>query len=58
LSVDRILLHERTGGIALKSLRDQGLDVLDASRCFSFMDHIVAFRPGPERARFACRQDQ
>jgi len=49
LAVDRLLLHERTGGIALKSLRDQGLDVLDPSRCFSFMDHIVSFRPGRGR---------
>ncbi len=49
LAVDRLLLHERTGGIALKSLRDQGLEVADASRCFSFMDHIVSFRPGRGR---------
>ncbi len=49
LAVDRLLLHERTGGVALKSLREQELGVLDPARCFTFMDHIVSFRPGRGR---------
>ena len=49
IAVDRLLLHERTGGIALKSLQEQGLPVIDPSRCFTFMDHIVSFRPGRGR---------
>ena len=49
IAVDRLLLHERTGGIALKSLQEQGLPVIDPSRCFNFLDHIVSFRPGRGR---------
>jgi 3-isopropylmalate/(R)-2-methylmalate dehydratase large subunit len=41
LAIDRIFLHERTGSVALKSLRDSGRAVLDPSRVFCTMDHIV-----------------
>ncbi len=41
LAIDRIFLHERTGSVALKSLKDTGRPVLDPSRVFCTMDHIV-----------------
>lgn len=41
LAIDRLLLHERTGGVALKSLREKGRDVLAPSMVFATMDHIV-----------------
>lgn len=49
LAVDRLLLHERTGGVALKSLLENGRTVRDPSRVFAIMDHIVSFRAGRGR---------
>ena len=46
LAIDRIFLHERTGSVALKSLKDTGRPVLDPSRVFCTMDHIVETTPG------------
>jgi 3-isopropylmalate/(R)-2-methylmalate dehydratase large subunit len=46
LAIDRIFLHERTGSIALKSLRQSGRSVADPSRVFCTMDHIVDTLPG------------
>jgi len=46
LAIDRIFLHERTGSVALKSLKDTGRPVLDPSRVFCTMDHIVDTTPG------------
>jgi len=46
LAVDRVLLHERTGSIALKSLRQAGRKVADPGRVFCTMDHIVDTFPG------------
>ncbi|HET9427362.1 MAG TPA: 3-isopropylmalate dehydratase large subunit [Allosphingosinicella sp.] len=39
--IDRILLHERTGGIALKSLLESGREVMAPEHAFAVMDHIV-----------------
>lgn len=44
--IDRILLHERTGGVALKSLLEQGHGVFAPDQAFAVMDHIVDTRPG------------
>jgi 3-isopropylmalate/(R)-2-methylmalate dehydratase large subunit len=44
--IDRILLHERTGGIALKSLAEAGRAVLAPSQVFATMDHVVDTLPG------------
>lgn len=44
--IDRILLHERTGGIALKSLAEAGRTVLAPSQVFATMDHVVDTLPG------------
>ncbi len=44
--IDRILLHERTGGVALKSLEESGRPVNDPNQVFATMDHIVDTRPG------------
>ena len=41
VAIDRVFLHERTGSVALKSLRDAGRSVLDPARVFCTMDHIV-----------------
>ena len=49
LAIDRLLLHERTGGVALKSLAERGYKVADPSRVFAIMDHIVSFRAGRGR---------
>lgn len=46
IMVDRILLHERTGGVALKSLQESGRSVNDPDQVFATMDHIVDTLPG------------
>ncbi len=46
IAIDRIFLHERTGSIALKSLRESGRAVADPRRVFCTMDHIVDTFPG------------
>ena len=49
LAIDRLLLHERTGGVALKSLEANGYAVRDPGRVFCIMDHVVSFKPGRSR---------
>lgn len=44
--VDRILLHERTGGVALNSLFERNLEVLAPDHAFAVMDHIIDTTPG------------
>ena len=46
IAVDRLLLHERTGGVALRSILNKGHTVFDTNRVFAIMDHIVSFLPG------------
>jgi 3-isopropylmalate/(R)-2-methylmalate dehydratase large subunit len=46
LAIDRVLLHERTGGVALKSLAAAGRTVADPTQAFATMDHVVDTRPG------------
>jgi 3-isopropylmalate/(R)-2-methylmalate dehydratase large subunit len=46
VAIDRILLHERTGAIALRELDNAGRPIADASRAFCTMDHIVDTLPG------------
>ena len=46
LLIDRVLLHERTGGVALKSLADAGRSVMAPQQVFATMDHIVDTLPG------------
>ena len=46
LAIDRILLHERTGSVALKSLAAEARTVQDPTRVFCVMDHIVDTLPG------------
>lgn len=46
LYVDRVCLHERTGGIALESLEARGLPVRQPGHAFCTMDHVVDTRPG------------
>ena len=44
--IDRVLLHERTGGVALESLAAAGRRVLAPHQAFATMDHVVDTRPG------------
>ncbi|MFN4112512.1 MAG: 3-isopropylmalate dehydratase large subunit [Sphingomonadaceae bacterium] len=46
IAIDRVFLHERTGAAALKRMAEMGRTVLDPSRVFAVMDHIVDTRPG------------
>ena len=46
IAIDRILLHERTGGVALQALEEAGRQVRDPSRVFVTMDHVVDTLPG------------
>jgi 3-isopropylmalate/(R)-2-methylmalate dehydratase large subunit len=46
IAIDRVFLHERTGSVALKSLAESGRAILDPSRVFCTMDHIVDTRAG------------
>ena len=44
--IDRILLHERTGSVALLSLKESDRTVRRPASCFGVMDHIVDTLPG------------
>lgn len=44
--IDRVLLHERTGGIALQSLAEAGRRVAAPDQVFATMDHVVDTLPG------------
>lgn len=44
--IDRVLLHERTGGVALESLAAAGRAVLAPAQAFATMDHVVDTLPG------------
>ena len=46
IAIDRVFLHERTGAAALNSMAEAGRPVLDPTRVFAVMDHIVDTRPG------------
>jgi 3-isopropylmalate/(R)-2-methylmalate dehydratase large subunit len=46
IAIDRVLLHERTGSIALQGLAERGRRVLDPHQAFATTDHIVDTRPG------------
>lgn len=44
--LDRIFLHERTGSIALASLKEAGRKVANPAQAFATVDHIVDTYPG------------
>ncbi len=46
LLIDRVWLHERTGAVALQTLKQAGRAVLAPDRVFCTMDHIVDTHPG------------
>ena len=46
VAIDRVFLHERTGGLALMGLEQAGHTVRDPSRVFCTIDHIVDTFPG------------
>ncbi len=41
VAIDRVLLHERTGSVALKSLTAAGRVVVDPARVFAVTEHLV-----------------
>lgn len=49
IAIDRVMLHERTGGVALQALQEAGRFPLAPDRVFAVMDHIVSFRSGRGR---------
>ena len=46
LLIDRVMLHERTGSVALESLAEAGRPVMAPAQTFVTMDHIVDTLPG------------
>jgi 3-isopropylmalate/(R)-2-methylmalate dehydratase large subunit len=44
--IDRIVLHERTGAVALTNMAEDGRKVLNPSTVFSTIDHIADTKPG------------
>lgn len=46
IAIDRVMLHERTGGVALKGLAAAGRHILAPAQAFAVMDHIVDTLPG------------
>jgi 3-isopropylmalate/(R)-2-methylmalate dehydratase large subunit len=44
--LDRVFIHERTGSVALTSLKDRKLPVRNPKHVFATMDHIVDTLPG------------
>jgi 3-isopropylmalate/(R)-2-methylmalate dehydratase large subunit len=46
IAIDRVFLHERTGAAALRRMAETGRSLLDPTRVFAVMDHIVDTRPG------------
>ena len=44
--LDRVFIHERTGSVALTSLKERGLTVQNRQHVFATMDHIVDTLPG------------
>jgi 3-isopropylmalate/(R)-2-methylmalate dehydratase large subunit len=45
IHIDRVFLHERTGGVALQSLADAGHTVRNPALAFATLDHIVDTLP-------------
>lgn len=46
VAVDRVMLHERTGAVALGALAAAGRAIVNPRHVFAVMDHIVDTRPG------------
>ena len=44
--VDRVLLHERTGAVALEGLHAAARPLAAPAQVFCTMDHVVDTRPG------------
>jgi 3-isopropylmalate/(R)-2-methylmalate dehydratase large subunit len=44
--LDRVFIHERTGSVALTSLKERSLPVRNPRQVFATMDHIVDTLPG------------
>jgi 3-isopropylmalate/(R)-2-methylmalate dehydratase large subunit len=53
LHLDRILLHDLSGGRALAEVAERGLRVADPARVFATPDHAVSSAPGRTAATFA-----
>ncbi|MGD1884286.1 MAG: 3-isopropylmalate dehydratase large subunit [Paracoccaceae bacterium] len=50
IHIDRIMLHERTGSVALTSMMEEGREVAAPDSVFATVDHIVSTKPGQRNA--------
>jgi len=48
--IDRVMLHERTGAVALTAMIEDGRAVRDPGSVLATVDHIVSTRPGERNA--------
>jgi 3-isopropylmalate/(R)-2-methylmalate dehydratase large subunit len=46
LQIDRLLLHEVTGGVSLRELKASGRSTAHPGQVFTVIDHVVSIRPG------------
>lgn len=46
LQIDRLLLHELSGGVALRRLEASGRKPASAGQTYSVIDHLISSRPG------------
>ncbi|WP_448585871.1 3-isopropylmalate dehydratase large subunit [Thermaurantiacus sp.] len=46
IAIDRVMLHERTGAVALRALAAAGRAIVNPAHVFAVVDHIVDTRPG------------
>jgi 3-isopropylmalate/(R)-2-methylmalate dehydratase large subunit len=46
LHIDRVFLHDRVGGLALRALAEEGRSVYDPRLVFGTMDHVLDTKPG------------
>jgi len=53
IAIDRVFLHERTGSVALESMREAGREPRSPEQVFVTMDHIVS--TDPERGENSAR---
>ena len=53
LHIDRLFLHERSGGRMLQGVEDSGREVFDPTFVYGTVDHIVDTKPGrTDQTRF------
>ena len=46
LQIDRVFLHEVTGGVSLRELKAAGRATAHPEQVFTVIDHVVSIKPG------------